>query len=64
MICNSNDETNLLHKLLLTDRQVLMLRKAFAKNSSANIKYSKTLLSKIAQSGGCLGGLLGSLMKV
>ena len=64
MICNSNDETNLLHKLLLTDRQVLMLRKAFAKNSSANIKYSKTLLSKIVQSGGCLGGFLRSLMKV
>ena len=32
-----DDETNFLHKLLLTDRQVLRLRKAFANKSSANI---------------------------
>ena len=33
------------HKLL-TDRQVIKLRKAFANNSSANIKLSKNQLSK------------------
>ena len=29
MVGNSNDETNFPHKLLLTDRQVATLRKAF-----------------------------------
>ena len=33
--------------LLLTNTQVSRLRKAFAKNSSANIKLSKTQLHKI-----------------
>ena len=42
MIGNSNDETNFLHELLLTDRQVSGIRKAFSNNSSANIKFSKT----------------------
>ena len=39
---NSNDETNFLHKLLLTDRQVSRLRKALENNLSANMKLSKT----------------------
>ena len=52
LIGNCNDETNFPHKLLLTDIQVLKIRKAFANGSSANIKFSKTQLSKIAQSGG------------
>ena len=34
MIGNSDDETNFPHKLLLTNRQVANLRKAFAKYSS------------------------------
>ena len=34
--------TNFPHKLLLTSRQVANLRKAFANNSSVNIKLSKT----------------------
>ena len=42
MIDNSNDETNFSHKLLLTNRQVANPRKAFANNSSASIKQSKT----------------------
>ena len=42
MICDN--ETNFLHKLLLTNRQVLNLREAFANNSSADIKLSKTQL--------------------
>ena len=60
---DSNDEMNLLHKLLLTNTQVSKLRKAFANNSSANIKLSKTQLHKIEQSGGRLGRLSGPLLK-
>ena len=41
------DETNFSHKLLLTDRQVANLRKAFSNYSSADIKLSKTQLSKM-----------------
>ena len=47
MIGNSNDETNFSHKLLWTIRQVSNLRKAFANNSSPDIKLSKTQLSKV-----------------
>ena len=57
------NETNCPHKLLLTKRQVLKLRKAFANHSSADIKLSKTQLSKMIQSGGFLGRLLGLLLK-
>ena len=42
-----DDETNFPHKLLLTNRQVANLRKAFANNSSTDIKLSKTQLSKV-----------------
>ena len=63
MIGGSNDETNFPHKLLLTDRQVLNLRKAFTNNSAADIKLSITQLSKMIQSGGFLGKLLGPLLK-
>ena len=41
----------------------LKLRKAFAINSSANIKVSKTQLHKIRQSGGYLGRIIGPLLK-
>ena len=63
MIGNSDDETNFTHELLLTNRQVTNLRKAFTNNSSTDIKLSKTQLSKIIQSGGFLGRLLGPLLK-
>ena len=63
MIGNSENETNFLHKLLLTNRQVANLRKAFAKHTSTDIKLSKTQLSKMIQSGGFLGRLLGSLLR-
>ena len=62
MIGDSNDETNFPHELLLTDRQVSSIRKAFANNSSVDIKFSKTQLSKMIQSGGFLGKLLGPLL--
>ena len=62
MIGNSNDETNFPHELLLTNRQVTNLRKAFENISSAYIKLSKIQLSKIIKSG-FLGRLLGPLLK-
>ena len=58
-----DDETNFPYKLLLTNRQVLNLRKVYADKSSTNIKFSKTQISKMIQSGGFLGRLLGPLLK-
>ena len=61
MVGNSNDNTNFPHELLLTNRQVANIRNAFANHSSIDIKLSKTQLSKVIQSGGFLGNLLGKL---
>ena len=68
MICNSmelhsEDETNFPHNLLLTNRQVTTLCKAFAKHTSTDIKLPKTQLSKTIQSGGFLRKLLGTLLR-
>ena len=63
MIGNSDDNTNFAHKLLLANRQVSSLPKAFAKNTSTDIKLSKTQLSKMIQSGRFLGRLLGPLLR-
>ena len=63
MVGNSNDNTNFPHELLLTNRQVANIRKAFANHSSTDIKLSKTQLSKMIQAGGFLGRLLGPLPK-
>ena len=57
------NETNFPHKLLLTNRQIANLCKAFANYLSTNIKLSKTQLSKMIQLGGFLGRLLGPLLK-
>ena len=38
VIGNSNDESNFAHNLLLTNKQVSRFCKAFANNTSANIK--------------------------
>ena len=57
-----DNETDFPHKLLLTNRQVSNLCKAFANHLSAGIKLSKTQLSKMIQSGGFLG-LLRPLLK-
>ena len=59
----SDNETNFLHKLLLTNRQVANIRKAFANYLSTDIKLSKTQISKMIQSGGFLGRLFGPLLK-
>ena len=64
IVSNSNDNANFPHELLLTNRQVANIRKAFDNHSSTEIKLSKTQLSKMIQSGGFLGKLLGLLMKV
>ena len=62
MVSNSNDNnTNFPHELLLINRQVANIRKAFAKNASTDSKLSKTQLSRMIQSGGFLGNLLGKL---
>ena len=54
---------NLPHKFLLTTRQTTKLRNAIGNNMSTDIKLSKTQISKIIQSGGFLGKLLGLLLK-
>ena len=61
MVSNSNDNTKFSHELLLTNRQIANIRKAFANHSSIDIKLSKTQLSKMIQSGRFLGNLLGKL---
>ena len=58
MITNPDEETNLFHKLLLTNRENANLRKAFPSQTSTDIK-----LSKIIQLEGFLGRLLGPLLK-
>ena len=63
IIGHSNDKDKFPHELLLTDRQVSSIRKGFSNSSSVDIKFSKTQLSKMIQSGGFLGKLLGPLLK-
>ena len=57
MVANSDDETNFPHKLLLTNRQTLSLRKVFNKHTSADVKFSKAQLTKMQK-----GGFLKFLM--
>ena len=55
---------NLPHELLLTTRQTTKkLRNAIENNISTDIRLSKAQISKINQSGGFLGKLLGPLLK-
>ena len=49
--------------MLLTNTQVSSLHKAFANDSSDNVKLSKTQLHSIGQLGRFLGKLLGPLLK-
>ena len=51
MIGNSDDEANFPHKLLLTNRKVTNIRKAFANHTSADIKFSKAQLTKMQNDG-------------
>ena len=63
MIGNSDDKTNFPHEFLLTKRQVVNLCKAFANNSSTDVNLSETQLSKMMQSRGILGRILGPVLK-
>ena len=56
LIGDSNDEINFPHKFLSTNTQVSKICGAFANGSSANIKFSKTQLSKIVQLRGVICG--------
>ena len=46
MTDDSSDDTNFSHKLLLTNRQVVSLGKAFPNDSSVNIKLSQLNFSR------------------
>ena len=54
---------NLPHQLLLTTRQTTKLRNATEDNMSTDLNLGKPQMSKITQSGGYLGKLLGPLLK-
>ena len=54
---------NLPHKLLLTTRQTTKLRNAIENSLQTDIRSSKAQISKIIQSGGFLGRILGLLLK-
>ena len=54
---------NLSHELLLTARQTTKLRNVIENNMLIDIKLSKAQISKIIQSGGFLGKILGPLLK-
>ena len=58
-----DNESSFPHKLLLTNRQVANLRKAFENYLPVDLKLSKTHVSKMIQSAGILGRLLGPLLK-
>ena len=58
-----DDETNFPRKLLVTNKQVVNLRKLLADKSSNAIKLSKTQISKMMQSEGFLCRLLSPLLK-
>ena len=58
-----DNETIFPQKLLLANRKVANLRKAFANCLSTDIKLSKSQLSKMIQSGRFLVRLLGPLLK-
>ena len=55
---NGND---LPHELLLTTRRKTKVRNVFNSNMSIDLKLCKAETSKIVQSGGFLGKLLGRL---
>ena len=51
------------HELFLRQRQITKLRNNIEHNLQTDIKLSKAQISKIIQSGGFLGKLVGSLLK-
>ena len=63
MIGDSDDKINFWHEILLTNKQLSNLHKVFSDKSSTDIKLSITQVSKMIQSGGFHGRLLGPLLK-
>ena len=51
IVGNSKNETNFPHKLLLTNRQIISLTKAFANHTSVDIKLPKAQLTKMQKGG-------------
>ena len=64
VVGESNNDTNCPHKLLLTNKQVSKTCNAFTNGSSANIKFSKSWLSRMIQLGEFLDRFLGPLCKI
>ena len=54
MVENSSNETNFSLQLLLTNTQASSICKTFVNGSSADVKISKTQLSKMIQLGGLM----------
>ena len=50
--------------MLVTNRKISKVPKAFANTSSTNIKLSKTQLDKIGQTSGFSGRLIGPSLKM
>ena len=63
LVMIGDNEINFPHKPLLTNRQVANFCKAFTNKSSVDIKLSESQISKMIQSGGFLGILVGPLLK-
>lgn len=61
--CNSNDKTNCVHQLLLTNTQVLRIYRTFTNNSLSDIKLLKIHMYEMVQLGGFLDRLLGQFLK-
>ena len=53
----------MLHELFLTIRQTTKIRNAFTNNMSTDMKFSKTRISKIIESGQSFGSWLANLGK-
>ena len=51
MIGNSDNEADFSHKLVLTNREVANIRKAFANRTSTDIKFSKAQLTRMQKGG-------------
>ena len=62
-IGNTNEASDFPHTLLLTDRKIENVCKIFTNHSSADVKLSKTQISKITHSGGFVGKFLELLLK-
>ena len=60
---NMFNGNNFPKELLLTTRQKTKIRHAFNNKMSTDLKLSRVQISKIIQSGGFLGRLLGPLLK-